>query len=105
MLLYYTNVLYYTIEETVKLTLRLTKQIINNFLMCKKGATSTDYWGLVNKKLCPQLTWSIKGKYITYNSNSRECGLCLHEKLKIVDDPDQILPSRLRKDVPVPLLK
>ena len=60
MLLYYTNVLYYTIEETVKLTLRLTKQIINNFLMCKKGATSTEYWGLVNKKLCPQLNLEYK---------------------------------------------
>ena len=31
---------------------------------------STEYWKLANKKLHPQISWSIKGKYNTYNTLS-----------------------------------
>ena len=37
---------------------------------------------------------NIKGKYKSYNPNSRKCNLCLQEKLKIVDDPDEILLNK-----------
>ena len=45
---------------------------------------STEHWKLTNKKLQPQISCSIKGKYKLYNPNSRKCSLCFHEKLEIV---------------------
>ena len=55
---------------------------------------STEYWKLANNKLHPQISWSIKGNYKSYNPNSKRCSLCLHEKLEIVDDPKEILLSK-----------
>ena len=52
---------------------------------------STEYWKLANNKLHPQISWSIKGNYKSYNPNSKRCSLCLHEKLEIVHDPKEIL--------------
>ena len=78
--------------------LRKVTQIIKNLLMRKKSKNdtrlSTEYWKLVNKKLRPRISWSINGKYKSYNPNSRRCSLRLHEKLKIIDDPDEILLSK-----------
>ena len=51
------------------------------------------------KKLDPRLSWSMKGKYKSYNPNSRRCSLCLHEKLEI-DDPDKILLKNNQKSSP-----
>ena len=55
---------------------------------------STEYWKLANNKLHPQISWSIKGNYKSYNPNSKRCSLCLHEKLEIVDDPKEILLNK-----------
>ena len=55
---------------------------------------STEYWKLANKNLYPRMSWSIKGNYKSYNPNSKGCSLCLHEKLEIVDDPEEILLSK-----------
>ena len=55
---------------------------------------STDYWELANKKLHPRISWSIKINYKSYNPNSKRCSLCLHEKLEIVADPDEILLNK-----------
>ena len=55
---------------------------------------STEYWKLANKKLHPRISWSIKGNYKSCNPNSKRCSLCLHEKLEIVDDPEEILLSK-----------
>ena len=55
---------------------------------------STEYWKLANKKLHPRISWSIKGNYKSYNSNSKSCSLCLHEKLEIVNDPKEILLNK-----------
>ena len=55
---------------------------------------STEYWKLANKKLDPRISWSIKSNYKSYNPNSRRCSLCLHEKLKIVDDPEETLINK-----------
>ena len=52
---------------------------------------STEYCKLANNKLHPQISWSIKGNYKSYNPNSKRCSLCLQEKLEIVDDPKEIL--------------
>ena len=52
---------------------------------------STKCWDLAKKKLHPRISWSIKGKYKLYNSNSSVCRLCLHEKLEIVDNLDEIV--------------
>ena len=41
---------------------------------------STEYWRLANQKLHPRISWSIKGNYKSYNSNSKRCSLCLYEK-------------------------
>ena len=51
----------------------------------------TEYWKLANKNLLPRISWSIKGNYKSYNPNSKRCSLCLHKKLEIVDDPEEIL--------------
>ena len=61
-----------------------------------KNATrlSTEYWKLANKKLHPRISWSIKGNYKSYNPNKTRCSLCLHEKLEIVDDPEEILLNK-----------
>ena len=32
---------------------------------------STEYWKLANNKLHPQISWSIKGNYKSYNPNSK----------------------------------
>ena len=55
---------------------------------------STEYWKLANKKLHPRISWSIKGNYKSYNSNKKRGSLCLHEKLEIVDDPEEILLNK-----------
>ena len=55
---------------------------------------STEYWKLANNKFHPQISWSIKGNYKSYNPNSKRCSLCLHEKLEIVDDPKEILLNK-----------
>ena len=55
---------------------------------------STEYWKLANNKLHPQISWSIKGNYQSYNPNSKRCSLCLDEKLEIVDDPKEILLNK-----------
>ena len=55
---------------------------------------STEYWKLPNNKRHPQISWSIKGSYKSYNSNSKRCSLCLHEKVEIVDDPKEILLNK-----------
>ena len=54
---------------------------------------STEYYKLANKKLHPQISWSVKGNYKSYNHNSKRCTLCLHEKLEI-DDPEEILLNK-----------
>ena len=46
---------------------------------------STEDWNLRNEKRPLQMS---------YNLNSRGCSLCLHEKLEIVDDPDDILLNK-----------
>ena len=55
---------------------------------------STKYWKLANKKLYPRMSWSIKGKYKSYNPNSKRYSLFLHKKLEIVDDPKEILLNK-----------
>ena len=55
---------------------------------------STEYCKLANNKLHPQISWSIKGNYKSYNPNSKRCSLCLHKKLEIVDDPKEILLTK-----------
>ena len=55
---------------------------------------STEYWKLANKRLHVRISWSIKGNYKLYNSNSERCSWFLHEKLKIVHDPYEILNKR-----------
>ena len=58
---------------------------------------STEHWKLANKKLHLQISWSIKGNYKSYKPSSRRWSLCLHEKLKIVDDPGEILINKCSK--------
>ena len=58
---------------------------------------STQYWKLANKKLRPRISQSIKGKYKTYNPNSKRFSLCLHKKMEIVDDPEEILLNKRSK--------
>ena len=36
---------------------------------------STEYQKRANKKLHPRISWSVKGKYKSYNPNSRRCSL------------------------------
>ena len=55
---------------------------------------STKYWKLVNKKLHSRISWNIKRNYKSYNHNSKRCSLCLHEKLEIVNDPEEILLNK-----------
>ena len=55
---------------------------------------STEYWKLANNKFHPQISWSIKGNYKSYNPNSKRCSLFLHKKLKIVDDPKEIFLNK-----------
>ena len=55
---------------------------------------STAYWTLANKNLHQRISWSIKGNYKSYNHNSKRCSLCLHEKLEIVDDAEEILLNK-----------
>ena len=55
---------------------------------------STKYWKLADKNLHPRISWSIKVNYKSYNPNSKRCSLCLHEKLEIVDDPEEILLNK-----------
>ena len=55
---------------------------------------STEYCKLANKKLHPRISWSIKGNYKSYNPNSKDVSLCLHEKLEIVDDPKVMLLNK-----------
>ena len=55
---------------------------------------STEHWKLANKNLYPRISWSIKGNYKSYNPNSKKRSLCLHEKLEIVDDPEEILLNK-----------
>ena len=55
---------------------------------------STEYWKLGNKNLHPRISWSIKCNYKSYNPNSKRCSLCLHEKLEIVDDLEEILLNK-----------
>ena len=55
---------------------------------------STEYWKLANKNLHPPISWNIKGNYRSYNPNSKRCSLCLHVKLEIVDDPEEILLNK-----------
>ena len=54
----------------------------------------TEYWKLPNNKLHRRISWSIKGSYKSYNPNSKRCSLSLHEKLEIVDDPEEILLNK-----------
>ena len=56
----------------------------------------TEYWKLANKKLHRERYWIVKGNYKSYQPNSKRCGLCLQEKLEIVDDPEEILFSKLK---------
>ena len=49
---------------------------------------------MANKKLHPRISWSIKGNYKSCNPNSKRCILCLHEKLEIVDDLEEILLNK-----------
>ena len=55
---------------------------------------STEYWKLANKKLHTRISLSIKGNYKTYNPNSKRCSLYLHEKLEILNDPEEILLNK-----------
>ena len=55
---------------------------------------STEYWRLANNKLHPRTSWSIKDNYKSYNPNSKRFSFRLHEKLKIVDDPKNILLNK-----------
>ena len=55
---------------------------------------STQYWKLANKKLHPRISSNIKCNYKSYNPNSKGSSLCLHEKLEIVHDPEEILLNK-----------
>ena len=69
--------------------------MIENLLIQKKNENDTklspEYWKLAYKKPHPRISWNMKGNYKSCNPNSRKCSLCLHEKLEIVDDPEEIL--------------
>ena len=87
------------IKESVRPAFRNVTQIIKKTFMQKKTRTlknylTTEYWKLANKKLDPRISWSIKGKYKSYNPNSRRCSLCLHETFEIMDDPGEILLNK-----------
>ena len=55
---------------------------------------STEHWKQANKNLHTRISRSIKGNYKSYDPNSKRCSLCLHEKLEIVDDTEEILLNK-----------
>ena len=44
---------------------------------------SKDFWQIKRKNYIPEITWRIIGKSLPYNYNTRNCYLCLNEKLEI----------------------
>ena len=55
-----------------------------SFSTKKKNDTTlyTEYYKLAYNKPHPMISWSIKGKYISYNLNSKRCSFCLRGKVK-----------------------
>ena len=84
-------------KESAKLPLRNVTQIIKNILIEKNNSIaqlSTEYWKLANKELHPPISWCMKRKYKSNNLSSIRCSLCLHKKLEIVDDLDEIFLNK-----------
>ena len=80
-----------TWETTFKKRYANHKKPFNAEKIKNETKLSAEYWKLANKKFHPWISWSIKGNYKSYNPDPKICSLCLHEKLEIVDDPEEIL--------------
>ena len=56
---------------------------------------STYVWKLKNRNLLPKIKWKVMSKAHAYSSGSRQCNLCLKEKLLILEaNPEDTLNSR-----------
>ena len=61
----------------------------------KKSTTLSTYiWKLKHRGLKPEIEWSIIFKAYAFSSGSKQCNLCLKEKLCILKEDPQILLNK-----------
>ena len=71
------------------------KKVFTNERYKNDTELSKELWKVRERNGTPKITWSILGKYSSYNPISKRCNLCLNEKLGIaIHKGDNLLNKR-----------
>ena len=82
-------------ETTFKLRYANHKKSFANRMYEKSTELAIEYWRLKDLNVNPRITWKIKKKCRAYNVGSKNCNLCLNEKLFILEyKNDNLLNKR-----------
>ena len=75
---------YYCVSETAfKLRYANHKKTFNNIKYQTDAELSNEYWNIMSAKKTSNISLDILGTHKSYNQRSKQCLLCLNEKLAI----------------------
>ena len=81
-------------ETTFKLRYANHKKSFANRKYEKNTELANEYWRLKDLNAQPRITWKIKKKCMPYTAGSKNCNLCLSEKLFILEHKDDNLLNK-----------
>ena len=81
-------------ETALKLRIKNHEKSFNHQKYKSDSALSAEYWNIKNNGGIPHVKWKILRKCRGYNPQSKQCALCLNEKLEILDN---LGPNQLNK--------
>ena len=71
------------------------KKTFNNVKYQTDTELSNEYWNIISANKTSNISWEILGTHKSYNQSSKQCLLCLNEKLAIaLHKDDNMLNKR-----------
>ena len=90
-----TKIYYGVCETAFKLRYANHKKTFNNIEYQTDTDLSNEYWNIILANQISNISWKILGTHKSYNQSSKQCVLCLTEKLAIaLHKDDNILNKR-----------
>ena len=90
-----TKIYYGVIETAFKLRYGNHKKTFNNIKYQTDTELSNEYWNFISANKTSTISWNILGTHKSYNQSSKQCLLCLNEKLAIaLNKDDNMLNKR-----------
>ena len=90
-----TNIYYGVSETAFKLRYANHKKTFNNIKYQTDTELSSEYWNISSPNKTSNISWEILRTHQSYKQNSKQCLLCLNEKLAIaLHKDDNMLNKR-----------